>query len=109
MVGRPAVRACDRSTDIQRLLDRMVLAAMRTKPRLLGRVSSTDRKVDGDVEMTDVALHAAVYDKTRRSISDDQTDSPCMHLIRFTNVDAKGHMYVESKLILQPYRKSTGG
>lgn len=76
---------------------------MHTKLRLLGEVSSTDRKVDSDVEMTDVALHAAVYDKTRRSISDDLADSPCMHLIKSAEVDVKGHMYVERKLMLQPY------
>lgn len=109
MVGRSAVRACDWWTDIHRLLDKVVLVATRTKSRLLGKVSSTDRKVDGDVEMTDVALHAAVYDKTRRSISDDRADSLCMHLIRSAKGEVKGHMYVESKLMLQPHGSRVGG
>lgn len=59
-VGRLTMRARDGWTDIQRLRDKVVLVATRTRSRLLAKLSSTDHKVDGDVEMTDVALHAAV-------------------------------------------------
>lgn len=65
-----------------------------TKARLLGReiVKQPNTRMVGDVEMTDVALHAAVFGKTRRSISDSCVDSSLMHVIDEPTRDhVKGH------------------